>query len=93
MTGGARPSAGAGGGRAAGPRWAANEAGWERKRCEGDRATKGEGLPPDFGGWAAQKQGRKEEKFSIFETKIQTRFKHKFESNQPKINAPTCMQQ
>jgi hypothetical protein len=38
--------------------------------CEGDHATEGEGPPPDFGCWAAQKQGWREKKvFPIFETK------------------------
>jgi hypothetical protein len=36
------------------------------------------------------KRGRKG--FLILKQRIQTRFKHKFEFNQPKINAPACMQ-
>jgi hypothetical protein len=40
-------------------------------------------------GGLRSKQGRKEERFFPFFGKgTQTKFKHKFEFNQPKINAP-----
>jgi hypothetical protein len=89
-----RPSAAAAGGTRS---WAAlgrKRSGPLGARCDGKPGGGAEGLPPDLDRWAAQKeQGRKGRVFLILKQRIQTRFKHKFEFNQPKINAPACMQQ
>jgi hypothetical protein len=44
-------------------------------------------------GCAANREGSRKGFFPFFEKGTQTKFKHKFEFNQPKINATSCMQQ
>jgi hypothetical protein len=56
---------------------------------EGEPAAKLRGHDWTSVGGLRSKQGRKEERFFPFFGKgTQTKFKHKFEFNQPKINAP-----
>jgi hypothetical protein len=85
MMGGARPSAAAGGraallGRAGLPAGQAAERRGLRRPDDGV-----EGPPPDFGCWAAQKQGRREKEVFLFKKNNQTNeFKHNFQFKQSK---------
>jgi hypothetical protein len=91
MTSGARPSAIAGGGRAVGP-VLGRKPSWTEKWREEKRLTKkksrGTAGLREMG--CATKQEKDKRRVFCFWNE---RFKHKFEYNQPKINAPACMQQ
>jgi hypothetical protein len=73
--------------------WADNQTGPQSCRSDAESGDGVEGARPDFSTWAAQENWKeRKERFSIFEKRTQTKFKHKFEFNQPKINALACMQ-